>query len=58
MSFIQAAVRGRIESERVGRNPRQELLDFINGLLEIRVEVPIAWWGVRASPIFVFQFHF
>ena len=38
MSFIQAAIQGHIESEWVGRDLKQELLDFINGPLEIWVE--------------------
>jgi hypothetical protein len=46
MSFIQAAVRGRVELERVGRNPRQELLDYINSPLEIGADDPVQWWGV------------
>ena len=48
MSFIQAAVRGRVESERVGRNPRQELLDYLNSPLDPNVDDPILWWGVCA----------
>ena len=48
MSFIQAAVRGRVESERAGRNPRQELLDYLNSPLDPNVDNPILWWGVRA----------
>ena len=48
MPFIQAAVRGRVESERVGRNPRQELLDYLNSPLDPNVDDPILWWGVCA----------
>jgi hypothetical protein len=44
MSFIQAAVHGRVESERTGCNPRQELLDCP---LDPSVEDLILWWGVR-----------
>ena len=51
MSFTQTAVQGCIKSEKVSHNPRQELLDFINSPLEIRVEDLIVWWGVSASPI-------
>ena len=46
MSFIQAAVRGRVESERAGRNPRQELLDYLSSPLDPSIEDPILWWGV------------
>jgi len=48
MSFIQAAVRGRVDSERAGRNPRQELLDYLSSPLDPSVEDPILWWGVSA----------
>jgi hypothetical protein len=48
MSFIQAAVRGCVESERAGRNPHQELLDYLNSPLDPNVDDPILWWGVRA----------
>jgi hypothetical protein len=47
MSFIQAAVCGRVESERAGCNPRQELLDYLSSPLDPSVEDPILWWGVR-----------
>lgn len=46
MLFIQAAVREQVESEQVGRNPHQELLDYINSPLEIGIEDPVQWWGV------------
>lgn len=46
MSFIQAAVRGRVELERASRNPRQELEDYINSPLEINISDPVRWWGV------------
>ena len=48
MSFIQVAVRGRVDSERAGRNPRQELLDYLSSPLDPSVEDPILWWGVSA----------
>ena len=46
MSFIQAAVHGHVESERAGRNPRQELLDSLSSPLDPSIEDPILWWGV------------
>ena len=46
MSFIQAAVRGRVESERAGRNPCQELLDYLSSPLDPSIEDPILWWGL------------
>ena len=46
MSFIQAAVRGHVESERAGHNPRQELLDYLSSPLDHNIEDPILWWGV------------
>jgi hypothetical protein len=48
MSFIQAAVRGSVESERAGRNPRQELWDYLTSQLDPAVDNPILWWGVSA----------
>lgn len=46
MSFIQAAVRGRVEKERASRNPRQEFLDYVDSLLEVNEYDPVKWWGV------------
>jgi hypothetical protein len=46
MSFIQAAVCGRVESKRTGSNPRQELFDYLTSSLEPDVDDPILWWGV------------
>jgi hypothetical protein len=46
MSFIQAAVRGCVESERAGCNPRQELWDYLTSPLDPAVDNPILWWGV------------
>jgi hypothetical protein len=48
MSFIQAAVRGRVESERAGCYPHQELLDYISSPLDPSVNDLILWWGVNA----------
>ena len=48
MSFIQAAVCGRVESECVGHNPRQELQDYLTSPLDPAVDNPILWWGVSA----------
>ncbi|KIM75155.1 hypothetical protein PILCRDRAFT_13838 [Piloderma croceum F 1598] len=45
VSFIQAAVRGHVESEHAGRNARQELLDYLCSPLDPSVEDPILWWG-------------
>ena len=46
MSFIQAAVRGHVESECAGHNPCQELLDYLSSPLDPSIEDPILWWGV------------
>ena len=48
MSFIQAAVRGHVDSECAGRNLRQELLDYLSSPLKPSVKDPILWWGVSA----------
>jgi hypothetical protein len=45
-SFIQAAVRGRVESEQAGHNPHQELWDYLTSPLDPAVDNPILWWGV------------
>ena len=45
MSFIQAAVHGRVEKERASHNPRQEFLDYINSPLETCQYDPVKWWG-------------
>jgi len=45
MSFIQAAVRGRVEKERASRDPHQEFSDYIDSQLEIGEYDPIKWWG-------------
>ena len=54
MSFVQAAVRGRVESERRGSNPRQELTDYLNSNLDVGEVNPIEWWGVSATCYIVF----
>ena len=46
MSFIQAAVRGRIEKERASRDPHQEFIDYIDSQLEVDEYDPVQWWGV------------
>jgi len=48
MSFIQAAIHGRVESECAGRNPHQELLDYLSSPLDPAVNNLIMWWGVSA----------
>jgi hypothetical protein len=48
MSFIQAAIRGHVESECAGCNPRQELLDYLSSPLDPAIDNLILWWGVSA----------
>ena len=49
MSFVQAAVRGRVELECQGCNPQQELTDYLNGNLDVGEVNPIEWQGVSAT---------
>ncbi|RDB19397.1 hypothetical protein Hypma_013487 [Hypsizygus marmoreus] len=50
-SWLEAAIRPRVQAEASMRDPREELKEYLAAPLEWGLQDPVKWWGVRACPL-------